>query len=192
MLNLFQESNNKNKKKEKMTKTEKQATIDSLTDKFANADFFYFTDTAGLTVEKINKLRKICFEKGINLQVAKNTLIKKALVAGGKFSDDLDPVLHGPTAVMFTDTGNLPAKVIKQFRSQGNLDKPALKAAYIDTAIYVGENQLEALINVKSKNELIGDIVGLLQSPAKNVISALKSSGGKIAGIVKTLQEREN
>ncbi len=174
-----------------MTKTEKQATIDSLTDKFSNANFFYFTDASGLTVEKINKRRRICFEKGINLQVAKNTLIKKALVAGGKFSDDLDPVLNGPTAIMFTETGNLPAKVIKQFRSEGN-EKPLLKAAYIDSAIYVGENQLEALINVKSKEELVGDIVALLQSPAKNVISALKSSGGKLAGIVKTLQEREN
>lgn len=173
-----------------MTKTEKQATIDSLTDQFANANYFYFTDTAGLTVEKVNKLRRICFQKGISLQVAKNTLIKKALVAGGKFSDDLDPVLHGPTAIMFTETGNVPAKVIKQFRANG--DKPALKAAYIDSAVYVGENQLEALINVKSKEELVGDIVALLQSPAKNVISALKSSGGKLAGIVKTLQEREN
>ncbi|HNY54364.1 MAG: 50S ribosomal protein L10 [Sphingobacteriales bacterium] len=171
-----------------MTKTEKQATIDTLTKKFSDANFFYFTDTSGLTVEKINQLRRICFEKGINLQVAKNTLIKKALVAGGKFSDDLDPVLSGPTAIMFTETGNVPAKVIKQFRAGG--DKPALKAAYIDSAIYVGENQLEALINVKSKEELVGDIIGLLQSPAKNVISALKSSGGKLAGIVKTLQER--
>ena len=171
-----------------MTKTEKQATIDTLTKKFSDANFFYFTDTSGLTVEKINQLRIICFEKGINLQVAKNTLIKKALVAGGKFSDDLDPVLSGPTAIMFTETGNVPAKVIKQFRAGG--DKPALKAAYIDSAIYVGENQLEALINVKSKEELVGDIIGLLQSPAKNVISALKSSGGKLAGIVKTLQER--
>ena len=170
-----------------MTKTEKQATIDTLTKKFSDANFFYFTDTSGLTVEKINQLRRICFDKGINLQVAKNTLIKKALVAGGKFSDDLDPVLHGPTAIMFTETGNVPAKVIKQFRAGG--DKPALKAAYIDSAIYVGENQLEALINVKSKDELVGDIIGLLQSPAKNVISALKSSGGKLAGIVKTLQE---
>ncbi|HPH89099.1 MAG TPA: 50S ribosomal protein L10, partial [Chitinophagales bacterium] len=132
-----------------MTKTEKQATIDTLTKKFSDANFFYFTDTSGLTVEKINQLRRICFDKGINLQVAKNTLIKKALVAGGKFSDDLDPVLHGPTAIMFTETGNVPAKVIKQFRAGG--DKPALKAAYIDSAIYVGENQLEALINVKSK-----------------------------------------
>jgi large subunit ribosomal protein L10 len=171
-----------------MTKTEKQATIDTLTKKFSDSNFFYFTDTSGLTVEKINQLRRICFDKGINLQVAKNTLIKKALVAGGKFSDDLDPVLHGPTAIMFTETGNVPAKVIKQFRAGG--DKPALKAAYIDSAIYVGENQLEALINVKSKDELVGDIIGLLQSPAKNVISALKSSGGKLAGIVKTLQER--
>ena len=173
-----------------MTKTEKQATIDTLTKKFSDSNFFYFTDTSGLTVEKINQLRRICFDKGINLQVAKNTLIKKALVAGGKFSDDLDPVLNGPTAIMFTETGNVPAKVIKQFRAGG--DKPALKAAYIDSAVYVGENQLEALINVKSKEELVGDIIALLQSPAKNVISALKSSGGKLAGIVKTLQEREN
>mgnify|MGYP000914755669 CR=1 FL=1 len=174
-----------------MTKTEKQATIESLTEQFSGASYFYFTDTSGLSVEKINKLRRVCFGKGISLQVAKNTLIKKALVAGGKFSDDLDPVLHGPTAVMFAETGNLPARVIKQFRSEGN-DKPLLKAAYIDSAVFVGENQLEALVNVKSKQELVGDIVGLLQSPAKNVISALKSSGGKLAGIVKTLQEREN
>ncbi len=171
-----------------MTKTEKQASIVSLTDKFANSNFFYFTDTSGLTVEKINQLRRICFEKGIQLQVAKNTLIKKALVAGGKFSDDLDPVLSGPTAIMFTETGNLPARVIKQFHKSDT--KPALKGAYIDSAVYIGENQLEALINVKSKEELIGDLIGLLQSPAKNVISALKSSGGKLAGIVKTLQER--
>lgn len=171
-----------------MNKAEKQATIDSLTEKFSNANFFYFTDTSGLSVEKINKLRRICFEKGINLQVAKNTLIKKALVSGGKFSDELGPVLNGPTAIMFTETGNVPAKVIKAFRAGG--DKPALKAAYIDSAIYVGENQLEALINVKSKEELVGDIIALLQSPAKNVVSALKSSGGKLAGIVKTLQER--
>ena len=171
-----------------MTKTEKQASIVSLTDKFANSSFFYFTDTSGLTVEKINQLRRICFEKGIQLQVAKNTLIKKALVAGGKFTDDLDPVLSGPTAIMFTETGNLPARVIKQFRKSDT--KPALKGAYIDSAVYIGENQLEALINVKSKEELIGDLIGLLQSPAKNVISALKSSGGKLAGIVKTLQER--
>jgi len=171
-----------------MNKAEKQATIDSLKEKFSNSNFFYFTDTSGLSVEKINQLRKICFEKGINLQVAKNTLIKKALVFGGKFSDELEPVLHGPTAIMFTETGNVPAKVIKAFRAAG--DKPALKAAYIDSAIYVGESQLEALINVKSKEELVGDLIALLQSPAKNVVSALKSSGGKLAGILKTLEER--
>jgi large subunit ribosomal protein L10 len=172
-----------------MTKTEKQATINSLTEKFSNSDFFYFTDASGLTVEKISQLRRICFEKGINFQVAKNTLIKKALVAGGKFTEDLDPILNGPTAIMFSETGNLPARVIKQFR-KGDIKKPIVKAAYIDSAIYIGDSQLEALSNVKSKNELIGDLVGLLQSPAKNVISALKSSGGKLAGIVKTLQER--
>ena len=173
-----------------MNKAEKQATIDSLIEKFSKSNFFYFTDTSGLSVEKINQLRRICFDKGINLQVAKNTLIKKALVAGGKFSDDLDPVLNGPTAIMFTDAGNVPAKVIKQFRADSK--KPAFKAAYIDSAVYVGENQLEALISIKSKQELIGDIIALLQSPAKNVVSALTSSSSKLAGIVKTLQERGN
>lgn len=172
-----------------MTKVEKQATVEALTEKFSNSNFFYFTDASGLTVEKINQLRRICFEKGVNLQVAKNTLIKKALVAGGKFSDDLDPILNGPTAIMFAEAGNVPAKIIKQFRT-GDIKKPTIKAAYIDSAVYVGDNQLEALINVKSKYELIGDLVGLLQSPAKNVVSALKSSGGKLAGIVKTLQEK--
>jgi len=112
------------------------------------------------------------------------------LVAGGKYSDELEPVLHGTSALMFTDTGNLPAKVIKQFREKN--PKPEIKAAYIDSAIFVGGDLIETLSRVKSKEELVGDVISLLQSPAKNVISALKSSGGKLAGIVKTLQEREN
>ena len=173
-----------------MTKQEKQATIDNLTEIFSKSNYFYITDTSGLTVEKTTELRRICFEKGIKLQVAKNTFIKKALVAGGKYSDELEPVLHGTSALMFTDTGNLPAKVIKQFREKN--PKPEIKAAYIDSAIFVGGDLIETLSRVKSKEELVGDVISLLQSPAKNVISALKSSGGKLAGIVKTLQEREN
>lgn len=173
-----------------MTKAEKQVTIDALTSKFNESTFFYVADTSGLTVEQVSKLRRICFEKGIKLQVAKNTLIKKALVAGGKYTDEFEPVLHGTSAIMFSDTGNIPARVIKDFR--GDKEIPKLKAAYIDSAIFVGDNQIDTLVALKSKEELIGEIIGLLQSPAKNVISALKSSGGKLAGIVKALEERAN
>ncbi|QQR97132.1 MAG: 50S ribosomal protein L10 [Sphingobacteriales bacterium] len=173
-----------------MTRAEKQATIDSLKDTFASNTYFYFTDTSGLNVEDISKLRRICFEKGIQIQVAKNTFIKKALDACGKYTDEYEPVLHGTTALMFSETGNLPAKVLKDFR--GDKDKPVLKAASIDSALFIGDNQLAALVALKSKNELIGDVIGLLQSPAKNVISALKSSSNKIAGLVKALEERNN
>lgn len=173
-----------------MTRAEKQTTIDNLQEVLSTADFFYITDTSGLNVEQISKLRRICFEKGIKLQVAKNTFIRKALNGCGKYSDDIEKVLHGTSALMISDTGNLPAKVIKEFRN--DKDKPVLKAAYIDSAVYIGDNQLEALIAVKSKNELIGDVIALLQSPAKNVIAALKSSGSTIAGLVKTLEERNN
>jgi large subunit ribosomal protein L10 len=173
-----------------MTRAEKQATIDNLKDTFASNDYFYFTDTTGLNVEDMSKLRRICFDKGIKLQVAKNTFIKKALDACGKYTDEYEPVLHGTTALMFSETGNLPAKVLKEFR--GDKDKPVLKAASIDTALFVGDNQLAALVALKSKNELIGDVISLLQSPAKNVISALKSSSNTIAGLVKALEERNN
>jgi len=171
-----------------MKKADKQIVIDSLTEAFSSGDYFYFTDTEGLTVEQVNKLRRVCFAQGIKLQVAKNTLIKKALTGAGKYTDELDPILAGPTAIMFTETGNLPAKLISDFRKKS--PKPILKGAFIDSAIYTGDDQLQALVQLKSKNELIGDVIGLLQSPAKNVISALKSGGNTIAGLVKALEER--
>lgn len=175
-----------------MNKAEKQGVIDGLTEKFGAGSYFYFADASGLTVEVINKLRRTCFEKGIEIQVAKNTLIKKALIASGKDSKELDVVLAGPTAIMFTTTGNAPAKLIKEFRKTAAVTKPAFKGAYIDSSIYLGEESLEALVNLKSKDQLIGEIIGLLQSPAKNVISALQSGGNKLAGILKTLSERES
>jgi large subunit ribosomal protein L10 len=171
-----------------MKRADKQNVIDNLTEAFSSGDYFYFTDTEGLTVEQVNKLRRICFAQGIKLQVAKNTLIKKAMTGAGKYTDELDPILAGPTAIMFTETGNLPAKLIADFRKKS--PKPVLKGAFIDSAIYTGDDQLQALVQLKSKNELIGDVIGLLQSPAKNVISALKSGGNKIAGLVKALEER--
>jgi large subunit ribosomal protein L10 len=171
-----------------MKKTDKETIISGLIEAFSSGDYFYFTDTAGLTVEQVNALRRTCYEKGIKMQVAKNTLIKKAMQAAGKYSDELDAVLAGPTAVMFADTGNLPAKMIVDVRKQ--LPKPIVKGAFIDSTIFIGDDQLDTLVKIKSKNELIGEVIGLLQSPPKNVISALQSGGHTIAGLVKTLQER--
>lgn len=171
-----------------MNKTNKQQVIDVLTQSFGEGNYFYFTDTSGLSVEQINGIRRKCFKEGVQLQVAKNTLIKKAMLAAGKYSDELDVVLAGPTAIMFTETGNLPAKLIKEFRKK--LPKPLVKGAYIDSAVYVGDDQLDALTKIKSKEELIGDVIGLLQSPIKNVVSALQSGPNTIAGLVKALGER--
>ncbi|MCO5234376.1 MAG: 50S ribosomal protein L10 [Chitinophagales bacterium] len=171
-----------------MNKADKQSVLEGLIESFNSGDFFYFTDTSGLTVEHVNNLRRECFKQGIKLQVAKNTLIKKALQETGKYSEQLDQVLAGPTAVMFTETANVPGKLITEFRKKN--PKPLVKGAYIDSAIFVGDDQLKALSSLKSKNELIGEVIGLLQSPAKNVISALKSGGNTIAGLVKTLEER--
>jgi large subunit ribosomal protein L10 len=149
---------------------------------------FYITDTSDLTVEKVNIIRRKCFESDITMQVAKNSLIKKAMeAAGGDFSPIYD-VLKGSSSILFSKSSTAPAKLIKQLRKKG--EKPILKAAYIDSAIFIGDNQLDTLVNLKSKEQLIGEIIGLLQSPARNVISALQSGGNTIAGIVKTLQER--
>jgi large subunit ribosomal protein L10 len=171
-----------------MTREEKGKEIAALTEKFANATTFYITDASGLTVEAVNNLRRACFKAGVELQVSKNTLIRKALEANGKITPELDKALNGPTAVMFAEGGSIPARVIKDFRKTS--EKPILKAAWIDAGVYVGDNEVENLTKLKSKQELIGDIVGILQSPAKNVISALTSGGGKIAGILKTLENR--
>jgi len=173
-----------------MTRSDKSIVIDQLKEKFDGNPYFYFADSSALSVEQINKLRGLCFEKGIEVQVVKNTLAKKALESHDdeKGFAPLYDALAGPTTVFFADTANAPAKIIKEFRK--SFDKPILKAAYIDTDVFIGDDQLDVLASLKSKDELLGEIITLLQSPAKNVISALKSSGGTLAGILKTLEER--
>jgi large subunit ribosomal protein L10 len=172
-----------------MTKEEKAKYIDDLTAELVDARIFYLADTSELTVDVINNLRRKCFQSDVRLKVVKNTLLSKAMdrVEGIDYGQ-LKDVLAGPTSILFAEVGNVPAKIIQEFRKKSA--KPLLKGAFIEEAIFIGDNQLEALSNIKSKNELIGDIVGLLQSPAKNVISALKGQGGKIVGILKTLEER--
>jgi large subunit ribosomal protein L10 len=171
-----------------MNKEEKHDLVLALTEQIKEYGIFYITDTSDLTVAKINNIRRKCFESDITMQVAKNSLIKKAMEASeGDFTQMYD-VLKGSSSILFSKSATAPAKLIKQLRKQG--DKPVLKAAYIDSAIFIGDNQIDTLIKLKSKEQLIGEIIGLLQSPAKNVVSALQSGGNKLAGIVKTLQER--
>lgn len=173
-----------------MTKEEKAQYIDGLTADLSNAGVFYLADTSGLTVETVNALRRKCFQSNIQMRVVKNTLLEQAMnrVEGIDYTE-LKGVLAGPTSVFFAEVGNAPARLIKDFRKKNQI--PRLKGAFINEAIFIGDENLEFLTNVKSKEELIGDIIGLLQSPAKNVISGLKGSGGKIAGILKTLSEKE-
>lgn len=175
-----------------MNKQEKDKVIEELQNKFDSNSYIYFTDASSMTVEQVNKLRRLCFQQGIEMTVVKNKLAKKAMERLGeerRFAPVFE-ALVGPTAIMLTDTANAPAKLIKEFRKGGT--KPKLKAAYIDSDVFFGEESLEVLIALKSKNELIGEVVMLLQSPAKNVISALLSGGQTIAGLVKTLQERNS
>ncbi|HEY0245402.1 MAG TPA: 50S ribosomal protein L10, partial [Mucilaginibacter sp.] len=163
-----------------MNKEEKHELVLALTEQMKEFGNFYITDTSDLTVAKVNDIRRKCFESDITMQVAKNSLIKKAMeAAGGDFSPMYD-VLKGSSSILFSKSATAPAKLIKQLRKAG--DKPVLKAAYIDSAIFVGDNQLDTLIKLKSKEQLIGEIIGLLQSPAKNVVSALQSGGNTIAG----------
>lgn len=173
-----------------MKKSDKSLMIEELKEKFSNATNFYLADSSSLSVAKINKLRRICFEKGVEMRVVKNTLARKAMESyeNEKGFAPLYDSLHGPTTVLFSEVGKLPANIILEFR--GKDERPILKAAYIDSGIFIGDDQLEILKKLKSKEELIGEIIGLLQSPAKNVVSALKSGGSTIAGLVKTLQER--
>jgi large subunit ribosomal protein L10 len=153
------------------------------------ANILYLTDTADLTVETINSLRRRCFQSNISLKVVKNTLLKKAMDrVEGKNYGELTSLLKGSTSIMISQEANAPARLIQEFRKKN--PKPILKGAYIEEAIFIGDNQLVALETLKSKEELIGEIVGLLQSPAKNVLSGLIGAGGKIAGILKTLEER--
>ncbi len=171
-----------------MTREEKINVVEQLTARFNEVDHVYVTDTSTLTVEAVNALRRQCFENDIELRVVKNTLAAKAIDKSEKDLAGLNEVLAGPTALMFCDTANRPAKVIEEFRKKH--DRPILKAASIDLSIFIGDDQVKTLASMKSREELIGDIVGLLQSPAKNVISALQSGGGKLAGILKALEER--
>lgn len=173
-----------------MNREEKQEVVLALQEKMQEYGNFYIADTSGLSVEKVNNIRRKCFESGIEMKVAKNTLIKIAIDGLEGDSSEIFTALKGQSALLFSKVGNGPAKLIKTLR-KGKEEKPVLKAAYIDSAIFVGDNHLDALTSLKSREELIGEIVGLLQSPAKNVISALKSGGSTIAGLVKTLQERE-
>lgn len=174
-----------------MTKTQKNEAIELLKDKFSQYSNFYLTDSSSLTVEQVNKLRRICFEKKVEMRVAKNTLVRKALesLEAGRFSGVYDS-LQGQTAIMFSENPKEPALIISTFRRESNQERPVLKAAFIDADVFVGDAQLETLRNLKTRHELIGEIIGMLQSPAKNVVSALQSGGGKLAGILKTLEER--
>lgn len=171
-----------------MTREEKSQVIEELTAQLADNQHIYLTDISGLNAGTTSELRRACFKANVKLAVIKNTLLEKAMEASDKDFGDLPSVLKGNTSVMYSETGNAPAKIIKAFRKKS--DKPLLKGAFIEEAIYIGDEQLDALVDIKSREELIGEIVGLLQSPAKNVISALKSSGVKLAGIVKTLSEK--
>ena len=174
-----------------MTREEKLAVINGLAEQLNAYPHFYITNIEALNAEQTASLRRKCFENGVKLVVVKNTLLTKALEKVEKADADLVSVLEGSTSVMFTETGKAPAVLIKEFRK--SCDKPVLKAAYVEGCVYLGDNQLETLCNIKSREELIGDIVSLLQSPAKNVISALLGSAGqKIAGLVKALEERNN
>lgn len=173
-----------------MNKTEKDKAIEELVAKLAETSNFYLTDISELTVEHTNNLRRDCFKQGIQLHVVKNTLLKKAFERSEKNFEELYDTLKGSTSIMFCETGNVPAKLIVNFRKKH--PKPVLKAAYVEESVYLGDDQLKALESLKSKNELIGEIIGLLQSPAKNVISQLSSGGQKIAGVLKTLSEKES
>jgi len=174
-----------------MNREEKAKYIDDLATELSSSNIFYLADTSGLAVDVVNQLRRKCYNAKIHMRVVKNTLLEKAMEkVEDKNFGDLKTTLAGATSIMFTEVGNGPAKLIQEFRKKNA--KPILKGAFIDEAIFIGDDQLEALATLKSKEEVIGDIIGLLQSPAKNVISGLKGAGGKIAGLLKTLEERAN
>ena len=172
-----------------MTREEKSQVIEALTAELAQSSNFYLTDLSGLDAVMTSNLRRACFKANVKLSVVKNTLLEKAMEASEKDFGELPSTLKGNTSVMYSETGNAPAKVIKAFRKKSQ--KPFLKGAYIEETIYIGDDQLDLLVDIKSKEELIGEIIGLLQSPAKNLVSALQSSGGKLSGIIKTLSQKE-
>ncbi len=170
-----------------MNKEEKVKVVEELKGQLNGYKSIYLTDIAGLDAMQTSKLRRECFNSNVKLSVVKNTFLERAMSESESDFGELKDLLKGNTTIMLSESGNSPAKVIKKFRKDG--EKPILKGAFVDEAIYIGDDQIEALFNLKSKEEVIGEIITLLQSPAKNVISALKSSSGKIAGLVKTLSE---
>ena len=171
-----------------MNKQEKDKTILALDKMLSDNNNFYLADISGLNAEQNSALRRLCFNRSVSIKVVKNTLLKKALEKNDVDFSQLNNVLVGNTSIMQAESGNAPAKVIKEFRKKN--EKPILKAAHIEEAMYIGDENLATLADLKSKEELIGDIITLLQSPAKNVISSLQSGGSKLAGIIKTLEEK--
>ncbi len=173
-----------------MTKAEKTAVIEELQEKLDNIQFFYLADASTMTVAQVNEFRGKCFEKGIEMRVIKNTLAKKAMESKpeDRNYNALFEALKGPTAILFTDTANVPAKLLKEFRKTN--ERPLLKAAYIDSDVFIGDDQIETLSTLKSKEDLLAELIGLLQSPMKNVISALQSGGNTLSGLLKALEER--
>jgi large subunit ribosomal protein L10 len=172
-----------------MGKENKNDAINTLTEELTNANIFYLADTSQMDADSTSKLRRGCFKQDIGMRVVKNTLLQKAMekVEGKDFSE-LYEALVGPTAIMYSEVGNAPAKLIEEFRKKS--DRPILKAAYVEESVYIGDENLKTLCDIKSKEELLGEVIGLLQSPMKNVISALKSSGNTISGLVEALGER--
>lgn len=173
-----------------MTRSEKTTQIELLKDKFAEHEFFYVTDSSTLTVEQVNKLRGLCFEQGIEMRVVKNTLAVKALQDADESKGYAAVIeqLKGPTAIMFTKNSNAPAKLLKEFRKDHEM--PKLKAAYIDTDVFVGDDTIEELTKLKSKDELIGEVIGLLQSPMSNLMASLNSGQNTLSGLLKALEDR--
>lgn len=172
-----------------MKKELKAQIIEQLTSKINEANHVYVTDIAELDAEATAALRRECFNTGLQIEVVKNTLLKNAFdKAEGDYSE-LYPTLKGATSIIYSEHGNVPAILIKKFR-KGN-EKPVLKGAYVEETVYIGDDQLDTLTRIKSKNELIGDVIGLLQSPAKNVISSLQSGGNTLTGLLKALSEKE-
>ncbi|WP_139956203.1 50S ribosomal protein L10 [Flavicella sediminum] len=171
-----------------MTREEKSQVIVDLTAQLTDNSIIYVADISGLNAEATSNLRRACFKANVQLAVVKNTLLAKAMENSDKEFGELPTILKGNSSILLSETGNAPAKIIKEFRKKS--DKPVLKGAYIEESIYLGDDQLDNLVNIKSKEELLGEIIGLLQSPAKNVISALQSGGQTLSGIVKTLSER--
>ena len=171
-----------------MKKDEKNQLIDSLVEQLKEAKTIYLTDISNLNVATSGKLRRLCYKRNVHLQMIKNTLLKKAMERSGKDFEPFYSILKGSTSVMFSEVANDPAKLIQEFRKGST--KPILKGAWVEETFYFGDDQLRALVNIKSKNELVADLIALLQSPAKNVISSLQSGGNNLAGIVKTLSEK--